>query len=65
MAPASRVSSPTPNRRTLGAVEDAVLNDLDPSLNLKGVSVTPSRDRLRALRCRRSCESLRMVRRLE
>jgi len=49
----------------LGAVEDAVLNDLDPSLNLKGVSVTPSRDRLRALRCRRSCESLRMVRRLE
>lgn len=38
------------DRDTLGAVEGAVLSDLDPPLNLKGMPLTPARSRLRRLR---------------
>jgi hypothetical protein len=44
------VAVPYPDRRTLGAVEDAVLGELDPPLNLGGMRRTPPRARIRALR---------------
>lgn len=39
-----------PDRSTLAALEHAVLDDLDPPLNLMGMSATATRKQLRALR---------------
>lgn len=41
---------PYADRDTLGAVEAAVLSDLDPPLNLKGMSLGAARSRLKRLR---------------
>lgn len=41
-----------PDRSTLAALEHAVLNDLDPPLNLMGMSRTATRTGLKALRKR-------------
>jgi hypothetical protein len=44
------VTVPYADRATLGAIEEAVLEALDPPLNLMGMHVTPVRGRLKQLR---------------
>jgi hypothetical protein len=44
------VAVPYPDRATLGVVEEAVLEALDPPLNLMGMRLTPLRQRLKELR---------------